>query len=154
IAKLSVYTSIGAFVRSFMFCNRHAHSRTKVFRSSSILLFGLILAVFLGQSSLVLAQGQPSSSSSGQKQEPPPEAGGPNDVGPYAIPQKKNEPPPPPPVEKPKKVEGLPDYSIRVDVPLVNVDVAVTTKDGQFVNGLKKDNFKIYEDGTQQTISN
>ena len=43
--------------------------------------------------------------------------------GPYAIPKKKEEPPPPPPPAKPKKIEGMPDYSIQVDVPLVNVDV-------------------------------
>src|SRR5207249_3090918 len=81
---------------------------------------------------------------SGQQQEPPPAAGGPqSDTGPYAIPKKKEEPPAPPPVEKPKKIEGMPDYSIRVDVPLVNVDVLVTTKDGQFISTLKKDNFKV-----------
>src|SRR2546422_3197944 len=85
---------------------------------------------------------------------PPPEAGGPgNDVGPYVIPKKKEEPPPPP-AEKPKKVEGMPDYSINVEVPLVNLDVLVTTKNGQFVPGLKKDNFRILEDGVAQPISN
>jgi VWFA-related protein len=87
-------------------------------------------------------------------QAPPPEAGGPSgDIGPYAIPGKKKEPPPPPPPEKPKKIEGMPDYSIRVNVPVVNVDVAVVTKDGQFVPGLKKDNFKILEDGVPQQIT-
>ncbi|HEV3206258.1 MAG TPA: VWA domain-containing protein [Terriglobales bacterium] len=96
-----------------------------------------------------------SGANNGQKQEAPPEAGGPQtDVGPYAIPKKKDEPPPPPPPEKPKKVEGMPDYSIRVDVPLVNVDVLVTTKDGQFIPGLKKDNFRIMEDGVQQSVTN
>jgi len=101
-------------------------------------------------------QGQPPST---QQQSPnkapaPPEAGGPgNDVGPYAIPKKKDEPPPPPP-EKPKKIEGMPDYSIQVNVPLVNVDISVITKNGQFVPGLKKENFKILEDGVPQQISN
>jgi VWFA-related protein len=101
------------------------------------------------------AQDQSGSATSGQKQEAPPEAGGPqNDVGPYAIPKKKEEPPPPPPPAKPKKVEGMPDYSIKVDVPLVNVDVLVTTKDGQFIPGLKKDNFRVSEDGIQQSVTN
>ena len=87
-------------------------------------------------------------------QTPPPEAGGPGgDVGPYAVPKKKEEPPPPPP-EKPKKIEGMPDYSINVDVPLVNVDVSVLTKNGQFVPGLKKDNFRVLEDGVPQKITN
>ena len=89
------------------------------------------------------------------QQAPPPEAGGPTtDVGPYAIPRKKEEPPPPPPPTKPKKIEGMPDYSIQVNVPLVEVPVMVTTKDGQFISSLKKDNFRIYEDGVQQSISN
>src|SRR6266851_1231253 len=95
---------------------------------------------------LIMAQDQSQPASNGQKQEAPPEAGGPQtDVGPYAIPKKKEEPPPPPPPAKPKKVEGMPDYSIKVDVPLVNVDVLVTTKDGQFIPGLKKDNFRVVE---------
>jgi VWFA-related protein len=87
------------------------------------------------------------------KQEAPPEAGGPqNDVGPYVVPKKKEEPPPPAP-EKPKKIENMPDYSITVSVPLVNLDVLVTTKDGQTIPGLKKENFKIMEDGTPQQIA-
>ena len=87
------------------------------------------------------------------QQEAPPEAGGPqNDVGPYVIPKKKEEPPPPAP-EKPKKIENMPDYSITVNVPLVNLDVLVTTKDGQTIPGLKKENFKIMEDGAPQQIA-
>lgn len=89
------------------------------------------------------------------QQPAPPEAGGPNsDVGPYSVPTKKEEPPPPPPPPKPKKIEGMPDYSIQVSVPLVEVPVMVTTKDGQFISSLKKENFKIFEDGVQQNISN
>ncbi|HEX6805598.1 MAG TPA: VWA domain-containing protein [Terriglobales bacterium] len=89
------------------------------------------------------------------QQEAPPEAGGPNaDTGPYSIPKKTTEEPPPPPPERPKKVEGMPDYSIHVDVPLVTVPVMVTTKDGQFIPNLKKDNFRVYEDGKAQTIDN
>src|ERR1022692_949931 len=90
------------------------------------------------------------------KQDVPAEAGGPTDnVGPYAIPKKNPDeaPPPPPPSNTPNKVEGMPDYSIKVNVPLVNVDVLVTTKSGQFVPGLKKDNFRLFEDGAQQQIT-
>jgi VWFA-related protein len=87
------------------------------------------------------------------KQDAPPEAGGPqNDVGPYVIPKKKEEPPPPAP-EKPKKIDNMPDYSISVQVPLVNLDVLVTTKDGQTIPGLRQENFKILEDGEAQKIS-
>lgn len=119
-----------------------------------VLIFGALTvapAVSQDQSS----QPPASSQQNPNKQDAPPEAGGPgSDVGPYAIPRKKDEPPPPPAPEKPKKIEGMPDYSIKVDVPLVNLDVLVTTKEGQFVPGLHKENFKISEDGVQQTITN
>ena len=89
------------------------------------------------------------------KQDVPAEAGGPTDnIGPYAIPKKKTEdaPPPPPPVTA-KKVEDMPDYSLKVNVPLVNVDVMVTTKDGQFIPGLKEGNFRVLEDGVPQQVT-
>jgi len=113
-------------------------------------LLGLCLTAFwftaLAQDSSQQAPANPN------KQEAPPEAGGPqNDIGPYVIPKKKEEPPPPAP-EKPKKIEGMPDYSIRVDVPIVTLDVLVTTKDGQTIPGLKQGNFKIMEDGAPQQI--
>jgi VWFA-related protein len=108
-----------------------------------------LLAAFVFISLAAYSQDQ-----SGPQTQPPPDSGGPQgDVGPYAIPKKKDEPPPPPP-PKPKKTEGIGDYSIQVTVPLVEVPVMVTTKDGQFISSLQKDNFKIYEDGVQQTISN
>lgn len=100
------------------------------------------------------AQSQNQSQNPNQQQAPA-ESGGPSgDIGPYAIPKKTEQPPPPPPpTSKPKNIEGMPDYSIHVDVPLVNIDVGVMTKNGQFIPGLRKDNFRIYEDGVQQNIS-
>jgi len=115
----------------------------------------LLVAIFCIVAVGVLAIAAAAQDQNPNQQAPPPEAGGPTtDVGPYAIPKKKEEPPPPPPPTKPKKIEGMPDYSIQVTVPLVEVPVMVTTKDGQFISSLKKDNFRIYEDGVQQTISN
>src|SRR5216684_3325866 len=90
------------------------------------------------------------------KQDVPAEAGGPGEsASPYSIPKKREDgvPAPPPPVT-PKKVEGMPDYSLKVNVPLVNVDVLVTSKSGQFIPGLKKDNFRVLEDGVPQTVAN
>lgn len=96
------------------------------------------------------------SDSSGQKQQPPLEAGGPeSDAGPYAIPkvapdkQPARVAPPPP---APKPVEGMPSYSINVSVPLVSVDALVLTKDGQFIPGLQKEQFRILEDNVEQPI--
>ena len=124
-------------------------------RFIAIALLALALEVLVWQAVPLRAQDQPAPApASPQKQEVPPEAGGPqSDVGPMAIPKKKEEPPPPPP-ERPKKIENMPDYSIRVDVPLVNVDVLVTTKDGQFIPNLKKDNFRVAEDGVPQSVTN
>jgi VWFA-related protein len=85
----------------------------------------------------------------------PPKAGGPGSDIPYAIPKKNPEaPPPPPPPATAKKVEGLPDYSLKVNVPLVNVDVMVTSKDGQFIPGLHQNNFRVLEDGVPQAVTN
>src|SRR5713101_2734246 len=122
---------------------------------STIPLMTLVLVLVTAGIPGLMAQDQSAPATNGQKQDAPPEAGGPTtDVGPYAIPKKREEPPPPPPPAKPKKVEGMADYSIKVDVPLVNVDVLVTTKDGQFIPGLKKDNFRVVEDGVQQSVTN
>ena len=124
-------------------------------------LVGAICLALLSGSSSMAAQDQSSQPSTSQapdngkpKQEVPAEAGGPTDnIGPYAIPKKKAEeaPPPPPPVT-PKKIDDLPDYSLKVNVPLVNVDVLVTTKAGQFIPGLKQGNFRVLEDGVPQEV--
>src|SRR5258706_715050 len=124
------------------------------FRKRTILLvttlFFLVVPSFLARAQDT-AQQPPANPN---QQETPPAAGGPqNDVGPYVVPRKKEEPPPAAP-EKPKEIENMPDYSIKVDVPLVNLDVLVTTKDGQTIPGLKKENFKVMEDGAPQQISN
>lgn len=108
------------------------------------------------------AQSQPSSSSSstaGQApakdaQEAAPTAGGPEgDVGTIAVPRKKEEPHEEKKPEKFKNPAGMPDYSVRVDVPSVNVDVTVTTKNGVFVPGLKPENFRVLEDGVPQKVT-
>jgi VWFA-related protein len=124
----------------------------------TLLAFGLVLVLRLAPQALAqdTSQQPPANPAPANpnKQDTPPAAGGPQtDVGPYVVPKKKEEPPAPPP-ERPKKIEGMPDYSIKVDVPLVNLDVLVTTKDGQFVPGLTKGNFKILEDGTEQKVTN
>jgi VWFA-related protein len=65
------------------------------------------------------------------------------------------EPPPPAPEQAPvKNPKGLENYSIRVDVPVVTVDVSVQLqKTGQFVPGLMGGNFRVTEDGVEQKIT-
>jgi VWFA-related protein len=121
-----------------------------------LILLAFSLLLMAGVTLTAPAQAQdtsPQPPANPNKQDAPPEAGGPqNDIGPYVIPKKKEEPPPPAP-EKPKKIENMPNYSISVQVPLVNLDVLVTTKDGQTIPGLKADNFRIMEDGAPQKIA-
>lgn len=53
-----------------------------------------------------------------------------------------------------KKQEPQQEYAITVEVPLVNVDVVVTDNHGNFIPGLRKENFRILEDGVPQAITN
>jgi VWFA-related protein len=86
-----------------------------------------------------------------------PEAGGPGgDNGSIALPKKKEneEPPPPPPEPKVENPKGLQNFSLRVDVPVVTLDVGVLLqKTHQFVPNLKQDNFRVYEDGVPQQLT-
>ena len=45
-------------------------------------------------------------------------------------------------------------FAISVTVPVVGVDVVITDNNGNFLTGLKKENFRITEDGAVQTITN
>jgi VWFA-related protein len=124
-------------------------------------VLSLVAIISLLLSSLLpaaLAQDQNQQPPAQQQQKPseqaPPEAGGPQgDIGPIAVPKKKEEPPAPPPPSAPRKIPGMPDYSIQVNVPLVSLDVMALTKDGHFIPGLKEGNFEIFENGVPQKIT-
>jgi len=87
-----------------------------------------------------------------------PDAGGPSaDPGAIALPKKPDRPdytpPPAPAAPKIKNPAGLDNYSLRVDVPEVTVDVGVLLeKTHQFVPGLKPANFRVYENGVEQKV--
>jgi VWFA-related protein len=137
----------------FSVASNRKRQSSPAFRKHLMLLALLILGLVTKVTPAKAQDSSQQAPANPNKQEAPPEAGGPqNDVGPYIIPKKKEEPPPPAP-EKPKKIENMPDYSIRVEVPVVNLDVLVTTKDGQTIPGLSKENFKILEDGAPQSIA-
>ncbi|HUQ49280.1 MAG TPA: VWA domain-containing protein [Terriglobales bacterium] len=120
-------------------------------KSCLILLIALVASVPLtAQSSTSSQQKKPPA---GQEQAPPAAGGPQGEIGPIAVPKKKPEEKVP---EKPARVknpEGMADFSLTVNVPLVNVDVGVLTREGQFIPGLKKENFRILEDGVQQNIT-
>jgi len=102
-------------------------------------------------------QTQPNQQGQQPEDQSAPDAGGPGgDNGAIAIPKKKEkeEAPPPPPEPKVKNPPGLQNFSLRVDVPVVNVDVGVILeKTHQFVPSLQKENFRVYEDGNAQEIT-
>jgi VWFA-related protein len=88
-----------------------------------------------------------------------PDAGGPGaDNGAIALPKKKDQPedtpPPAPAAPKFKNPEGAANFSLKIEVPEVTVDVGVLLeKTHTFVPGLKPSNFRVYEDGVEQKIT-
>jgi VWFA-related protein len=95
---------------------------------------------------------------SDQDQTNPIDGGPTGDTGAIAIPKKTQpanpEPPPPPAPPTPKNPPGMGNFSLRVDVPVVTVDVGVILeKTHQFVPNLKEDNFRVFEDGKPQEIT-
>jgi len=60
--------------------------------------------------------------------------------------------PPQTPAAPPQAPQG--GVSISVEVPVVTLDVIATTNHGDLLTGLKKENFKVTDDGVTQTITN
>jgi VWFA-related protein len=71
---------------------------------------------------------------------------------PQQAPQKSQ--PAPPAQPQPPAPQEQPGFAISVTVPVVNVDVVVTDNDGNYLNNLTKENFRVTEDGASQSISN
>jgi len=114
----------------------------------------LVVALLLAQ---FPARAQQTQQPAQQQDQTAPAAGGPGgDTGVIAVPKKKEKedtPPPAPAVPKVKNPPELSNYSLKVDVPEVTVDVGVLLeKSGQFVPGLKPTNFRVYENGAEQKI--
>jgi VWFA-related protein len=124
-------------------------------RFSAAFLAALVFATFITlPAALAQSQSPPPAT---QNPAQTPDNSGPNvDNGPIVIPKKKEseEPPPPPAPEQPKVKNPNGDtFSLRVDVPLVNLDVSVILdKNHQFVPGLKPANFLVLEDGVEQKV--
>ena len=135
----------------------HPFRRTPRFPAGVVLLLASLSAA-----PMLSAQSTPPPPPQTPAQQPDqtsPDAGGPTgDSGVIALPRKKDAPadvPPPAPAEpRIKNPEGLPSFSLHVDVPEVTVDVGVLLeKTHTFVPGLKPANFRVYEDGVQQKVA-
>src|SRR5690348_2482451 len=64
--------------------------------------------------------------------------------------QKPTPPQTPPPGQQPPQS----DVSISVDVPVVTLDVVATTQHGDLIPNLKKENFRVLDEGVPQAITN
>lgn len=130
------------------------------FRIGRSLLLLAVTALISAPAYYSQNQTQPAGQQPKQADQTAPAAGGPSgDNGVIALPKKKDnpddEPPAPaaPPEPKIKNPPGMGDVSLHIDVPEVTVDVGVLLqKSGQFVPGLKPENFRVYEDGVEQKI--
>lgn len=84
------------------------------------------------------------------------DAGPQTDSGPLIIKKKSTdapEPPPPAPEQPKVKNPGGQTFSLRVDVPIVSLDVnVILDKTHQFVPGLRPGNFLVLEDGVEQQV--
>jgi VWFA-related protein len=71
-------------------------------------------------------------------------------------PQSGGQPQPTPPQGQPPAQSKPPDsgLSIAVEVPVVTMDVVATTQRGDIISNLKRENFRLFEDGVPQTITN
>lgn len=117
--------------------------RRRYLRQAILILAGLVL--FASSAPVRYAQsGDDQESSTG----PSPEA------GPTVLAPKKREPIPPQVEKKPERIIPNETLTISTATNLVNVEVAVLDQDGNRISTLTRNNFKIYDDGVPQTVSN
>jgi VWFA-related protein len=160
LRKYAAFRCVAGFVPGSVelllsFCARHLDS----------LRVYAFLAVFAGSCLAPVASAQQSPSPTAPQSTPQtapddqqaPTQGGPSgDNGSIAIPKKKDVPPPPPAPAEPviKNPPQLQNYSLRINVPVVTVDVGVLLdKTHQFVPNLQEANFVVYEDGKPQKVT-
>src|SRR5215831_11531130 len=68
---------------------------------------------------------------------------------PVQAPAQENATPPPPPADPTQD----PRYRLNVNVELVNVTATVLDDQGKYMDGLKLEDFQVFEDGEEQKIS-
>jgi VWFA-related protein len=120
------------------------------------LLLPLLAAGSAGRAQTTTPATPPAQQTTPPQQPAADDAGPDTDNGAIVLKKKKeaDEPPPPPAPAEPKvKNPNNETYSLRVDVPVVSLDVSVILdKTHQFVPGLKAPQFLVLEDGVEQKI--
>jgi VWFA-related protein len=126
---------------------------------ATALLLPLLAAASAGRAQTTPAPTPQQTAPQTNPQATPPQsddAGPATDNGAIVLKKKKesDEPPPPPAPAEPKiKNPNNETYSLRVDVPVVSLDVSVILdKTHQFVPGLKPPQFLVLEDGVEQKV--
>lgn len=122
----------------------------------------LLTLIALGLASASLAQSPQSQQPSQNQQPSQDQQSPPSQTGPTAqpgetvlLPKKKAEQPTPAPEEKkPERINPKEVFTLSTTTNLVNLDVLVTDKDGSPISTLGKTNFKVYDDGVEQSLSN
>src|SRR5713226_9655377 len=75
-------------------------------------------------------------------------------TGPQGGQQSQQQNPTPPKTPNATQQPPQAGVTIAVDVPIVTLDVVATTQRGDIIPGLKKENFRVLDDGVPQTITN
>jgi len=130
----------------------HSHSPARLFLLAAFALLLPLPGAHAQQTPPPAQQQKPTT------QPTPDDAGPQTDNGGIVIKKKKeaDEPEPPPAAPAAPKVKNPNNdtYSLRVDVPIVNIDAnVILDKTHQFVPGLKPNNFLVLEDGVPQTLT-
>jgi Ca-activated chloride channel family protein len=90
-----------------------------------------------------------------QSQDQGPTTSGPKpDVGETVLVPKKTAPAPQPEVKQPEKINPKDIFSLSTSTNLVNVDVMVVDSHGDPISNLNKANFKVFDDGVPQAVTN
>jgi Ca-activated chloride channel homolog len=124
------------------------------------LLAAVVLLAPMSSWNSVFAQPQSSEGPSSQPGEAPPvqqqtqQPGPSQQPGETVIVPKKQAPPPPTQQKKPEKINPSQVYTLSTSSNLVNVSVLVEDNNGDPIGQLQKGNFRVYDDGAQQAVSN
>jgi len=92
-----------------------------------------------------------------QKKEPDAQQGGPQKEDTDTVVRPKKDTPPKKRRLNPKKPTGdkpEDNFTLSVEIELINLDVSVTDKKGNFIPNLTTKNFRVFEDKVEQKISN
>ncbi len=120
----------------------------------ALLVLAVMLLCSLCRRAIAQTQDQHTQDQQTQDQQQQPSTGPKPAVDETVIVPKKTQPAPVKPENKPEKINPNDIYTITTSTNLVNVDVMVTDKNGNPIASLGRTNFKVYDDGVPQAVTN